>query len=81
MAQERSCGYGFENSRLGYLTRRLVDVSPEVRETDCGPKKVCCFDVKDGSEIIESPREDRGRYTVELTVDPNRRVSRSRYDD
>ena len=58
----------------GYLTRRLVDVSQDVivRELDCGTKKgIDVYDIKDGSEIIESFAERlAGRYAAEPIYHP-----------
>ncbi|MBP5426521.1 MAG: DNA-directed RNA polymerase subunit beta' [Clostridiales bacterium] len=58
----------------GYLTRRLVDVSQEVivREVDCGTRKgIEVYDVKDGSEVIESLAERLvGRYVAERVYHP-----------
>ena len=58
----------------GYLTRRLVDVSQDVivREVDCGTRKgIEVYDIKDGSEVIESLAERLvGRYVAERLYHP-----------
>ena len=60
---------------LGYLTRRLVDVSQDVivREEDCGTNQTLeVSSVLDGNDVIED-LSDRiwGRYTLHDVLDPN----------
>ena len=61
----------------GYLTRRLVDVSQDViiREEDCGATDgLEIFDIREGSEAIESLHERlQGRFLVQDFCDPRNR--------
>ena len=63
---------------LGYLTRRLVDVSQDViiREDDCHTDEgLEIFDIKSGNNVIEGLRERLiGRYLVHDFCDENGNV-------
>ena len=59
---------------LGYLTRRLVDVSQEViiREKDCGTDEgIWVSEISENGQVIETFAERlKGRYPVNDVVDP-----------
>ena len=58
---ERSCGYSFKTANAGYLTRKLIDVSQNVKITveDCGTHEgIEITDITSGNELSESLEEE-----------------------